>query len=162
VAGAGGDELLLAGVLEAGRASGAQRHHRRDVLDQHLLLDPKPAAETRLDHSHPVDGQVQQAGDDPPHMERHLSAGEDDEAPVGVEVGDDDMRLERSVLGVLGLDGGLDDHGGFGEPLGDVTGAGRDHGHDVVGGIEHVEAVILVVDHRRARGEGGVDGEHRG
>ena len=62
VAGAGGNELLFAGVLPAGGAPGAHGYQGADVLEQDLLLDAEAAADARLDHPDAADGEVEQLG----------------------------------------------------------------------------------------------------
>ncbi len=161
VPGAGRDELLGAGVLPAGGAAGAHGDQGADVFDQDLLLDPEAAADAGLDHPDAVDGQVQDPGDDAPQVEGDLGAGVQDQAPVVVEVGLADVGLQGGVLGVLGLAGGLHHHGAVGE-----GGRGVAHGdvhrrRQVVSGVPDALGVGLVVDDRRSRGQGGVQGEDR-
>jgi len=72
------------------------------------------------------------------------------------------VRLDRGVLRVLKLADGLHDHVRFGEPLLHVTDVDIDIRDDVAGRLVDPSRIVLVVDHRRARGEGVVDRQNSG
>ena len=98
-----GGEDLRAGELEAHRAPRREGERRGERLGDDVLLGAEPAAYARLDDPDPLDRQVEGARHDAADVERHLRGGDDDEAVVGIEVADADVRLVGDVLRVVVL-----------------------------------------------------------
>ncbi len=65
-------ELLFAGVFHLHRAPGGDGQVSTGVLNHHLLLVAKAAADTRLDNPDAFDRQSQDGSQHAPDMERHL------------------------------------------------------------------------------------------
>ena len=117
----GRDKLLLAGELELDRASGLQRGQRQNVLDEHLLLAAKTAADALAEHADLVHGKLEDVRERPPGQERHLRRGADVEHACGVEPGEATMGLQRRVLDTVAVEGGLKGDGGCGERRSDIA-----------------------------------------
>ena len=73
----GRDELLLAGQLQLDRSSGLERRERQNVLDEHLLLAAKAAADAFAEHADLVQGKPKDVRQRAAGQERHLRGGTD-------------------------------------------------------------------------------------
>ncbi len=153
VAGARGDELLLARKLQPHRAAGRQHEVADDVLDQHLLLGAERAADPGLEHADLLHRQPEQRRHHPAHVEGHLGRGAEHEALVAVQPARRDVRLDPAMLDRLDVERLLEDVVCGCERSLDVGhGLALDMGAAVVRGVEDAEAVGLVVDHGRSVG----------
>jgi len=161
MAGAGGDELLRPGKLDQRRPLRPQSDKAGEVLEEDLLFRPECPADPRLDHADPMEGVIEGVGNDPPDVKRDLGRGAQDQPPVRIEIGEDDVRLDRGVLCVLKLADGLHDNVRFGEPLSNITNVNIHIGGDVPFRIVDPSGILLIVDHRSTGSEGSVDREDR-
>src|SRR3989339_74890 len=76
---------------------------QRHQVFKNLLFCSKPAANTRLNDPNLSDREVECLGHDPPHVERNLSRGSDNESFILIEVTNGNMRFQRAVLPVMGF-----------------------------------------------------------
>ena len=139
-----GEEGLhpVGGVFDRLAEQDRQRRHR-DLVAIDVQLDAEPAADVRRDHPHRALGQAEQAGQRVLLLPGRLMGAVDRQPPLaGVEIGDDDARLQRNP--------GLAREG---EAAGnDVRGPGED-GVDVAGAALGRETEIAAepgMDERRA------------
>ena len=68
------------------------------ILDQDFLFATKTTTDARLDHPDALDGQIQNRGQDPPGVERHLGAGANHQPVVFIPIADDHMRFDMRLL----------------------------------------------------------------
>ena len=148
---AGAGELQLARKFEAHGPTGGNGQMRAQVLDQHLLLAAKAAADARFDHADALDRQPDQRCDHAAHVEGHLRAGADHHALVFVPVGDDDVRLDGRLLHLMDMIGALEEMVRLGQPCFDVADVGVNRDGNVAFDIVDAHGVRLVVDDRCAR-----------
>jgi hypothetical protein len=94
----GGDELLLAGVLEPDGAACRNRQVGGDVFDHHFLLAAKATADTGFDDADAFDGETKNGGKDAPGVERNLGGSADRQAVVFIPVRDDDVGFDVGLL----------------------------------------------------------------
>ena len=87
-------ELFLARVLDLHRPARGQRQRAADIFQQHLLLAAESAADARLDHVHAAHRNLQNHRHLAAAMVRHLRAGADHQAIVGIQPADGDVRLD--------------------------------------------------------------------
>src|SRR5882724_12959179 len=117
--GRGRDELLFAGEFKFYGASGLKGGECQDILDEHLLLTTKTAADALAKHPNPVRRETKKLRQRAVRQERHLRAGayvqdaggiDPGEAAMGFQSGVlDTLRGERSLVGNSGLrEGGSD------------------------------------------------------
>ncbi len=138
VAHGGAEELLGARELVGHGSSGAQDGEGDEVFGEDLLLAAEAAAHACGQHPHPVGVEVEHAGELVARQERHLGAGADDQAPVGVDPAEGAVGLELRVRDTAGLPGAVDAHGTVGEGGGDVAADLLvQHGDDVARGVGH-------------------------
>ncbi|MGY4503057.1 hypothetical protein ACVWYH_007014 [Bradyrhizobium sp. GM24.11] len=103
----GRGELLLAGELELDRPTGLQRGQRQNVLNEHLLLPAKTAADALAEHADLVQGKLEHVRERAPGQERHLRRGADVEDTCIIEPGEATMGLQRRMLHTVTVEGGL-------------------------------------------------------
>ncbi|MGY4357638.1 hypothetical protein ACVW0J_004131 [Bradyrhizobium sp. i1.7.7] len=103
----GRDELLLAGQLQLDRSSGLERRERQNVLDEHLLLAAKAAADAFAEHADLVQGKPKDVRQRAACQERHLRGGTDIEHAGSIEPGEAAMGLQRGVLHAMTVEGRL-------------------------------------------------------
>ncbi len=111
----GRDELLLAGQLQLDRSSGLERRERQNVLDEHLLLAAKAAADAFAEHADLVQGKPKDVRQRAAGQERHLRGGADIEHAGSIEPGEAAMGLQRRVLHAVAVEGRLIGDGRRGE-----------------------------------------------
>src|ERR1035441_8497518 len=92
------EELFRARVLDLHGTAGSQCQGAADVLEQHFLLAAEAAADARLDHVYALHRNLQDHGDLPSAVERHLRAAANYQAIVGVEPTNSDVRFDGAVL----------------------------------------------------------------
>ena len=101
VTGAGRDELLGPGELQEDGPACGQGQGSADVLDEDLLFSAEAAADAGFDHVDPAYFHLEPSRDDPPHMEGHLGAGADLQAPPLIQEGQRDVWLHGTVLALV-------------------------------------------------------------
>ena len=185
VAGARGDELLLAGEFVENRPAGHPGGIGRDLLEHDVLFRPESAADTLLDHPNLVLADAQNPRDNPANVPRNLGRGMNHQA-IAVHPGVHDVRLQRRALHLRRLVLACDDDLGLAQPQIEIADTARHGGRDVtarvgmdrelvddlaVAGIRLAVVEVrrsadnvlehTVMKNRSARGRGLVDGEHR-
>jgi hypothetical protein len=156
-----GDEFLGPSEFEKRRPTGSKRHQARDIFKKNLLLGPKPAADSRLDDSNPMQRKVEGLRDDSPHVERNLRARPEHESFVGVQIGEHNVGLDRCVLRVLRLAHDFDDRVGGLEALRNVAHVDVDVGNDVPRRVVNSGRILFVVHDGGPIAEGIVHRENR-
>ena len=124
---------------------------RAQVLDEHLLLAAKAAADARLDDADLARGQTQQRCDHTPHVEGHLCACSDHQAVVLVPPAQHDVRLDCGLLHLVDAVLALIDVRGPGQRGVDVAEVHVQILRHVARSIVDLHGVGFVVDDRRPR-----------
>ena len=155
VARGGRGDLLGAGQLQLHGPAEPERGEGADILDQHLLLAAKAAADPFAHHADAVLRQAEQVGQRLPDQEWHLGAGAHDQPDV-LHPGDDAMRLHGGMLDALQVAGDFLDGVRRGKSGLHVAGLRVDLRHDVARRVGDAAAGLGVQD-RRA----GLHGGHR-
>src|SRR5208337_2136143 len=153
-------ELFLTRVLDLDRTARRQRESAAYVLEQHLLLAAESSANTRFNHAHPLKRDLQDLRDLAARMIRNLRAGADDQAIVGVQPTDGDVRFDGAVLLALRAEFPLEDVVGFAETALYAADFLQNVPGEVARGVVNTRGVGLVVNHWRARGHGLLDFEY--
>ena len=155
-------ELLLARELHLHGTPRGHGQRAADILQQHLLLAAKAAADTRLDHVHAAHWNLQDHRDLPPAMVRHLRAGADHQTPIRIQPADRDVRFQHAMLLPAGAELALDDKVRFEEPLVHISNLAQNVARDVARGVVDLGGVRLIVNYRRARRHRLLHVEHGG
>ena len=123
LAGAGADELLFAAHGQLDRAPGGPgEHHRDEVVGVDVDLAAEAASHRGLSHGDAPPVQAEAVGQFLAVHEHHVDRADDLQVAVGVEVGDDHMRLDGCRGGLGARVGAAHDHRRAPLGLGQVAG----------------------------------------
>src|SRR5260370_22402390 len=111
----GCDELFFARELKLDRATGLEGGESENILDEHLLLATKTAADPFAKHPHLARREIKNIRQRASRQERRLRAGTDVEDAGGIDPGEAAMGFQRGVLNTLGGERPLIGDGGLGK-----------------------------------------------
>ena len=99
------NEFFLAGEFQSDWTTGGDGQMGDDVLDQHLLLDTKATADTRLNDANVFDVASDERRQHTASVERNLGGGSDYETFVRVQPCDGDVRFDGALLNLVHPEG---------------------------------------------------------